>query len=66
MTRKTSQEKAIGSLRDQRTGIKDHLSFLRSLKRELKRKPHNLIGEKRLDQLKSGQIKKCNKNNKKT
>jgi hypothetical protein len=64
--RRTQQEKAIGSLRDQRTGIKDHLSFLRSLKRELKWKPHNLIGEKRLESMKNGQIKKCIKNNKKT
>ena len=66
MSRRTQQEKVISSLKDQKTGIKDHLSFLRSLKRELKWKPHNLIGQKRLDTMKSGQIKKCIKDDKKS
>lgn len=68
---KTPEERLISSLKDPKAGIRDHLSFLRSVKRELKRQPHKTIGAKRLEQgpkntKRNGQTKKCNKEDKKT
>ena len=70
MTRrwKTPEERLIRSLKDPKAGIKDHLSFLRSLKRDLKRQrkctPHPDATKSRTTRKGVKKKKNCNKDDK--
>ena len=62
MRRKTSQERVIGSLKDPKAGIKDHLYFLRNLKRDLKKRGTSMRKFKKNTPTTQRDVKNGNKN----